>query len=56
MAGCICAHPTDEFHGWRCEITDGECAFLFPDSKACAERYNEGPDATYEEEEITNEH
>ena len=42
---CTAAIPTDEFHGWRCTITDGECVFLFPDSKACAERYGDGPDA-----------
>ena len=42
---CVCARQTDQWHGWKCEITDGECMFLFPDSKACAEKYGEGPDA-----------
>lgn len=46
---CKCARPTDEFHGCRCTITDGECMFLFSDSKACAELYGEGPDADIEE-------
>jgi hypothetical protein len=41
---CKCAKPTDEYHGWECDITDGACAFLFPDSKACAIKYGEGPD------------
>lgn len=45
MAGCSCARSTDEYHGWMCEITGGECMFLFPNSKLCAERYGEGPDA-----------
>lgn len=43
--GCKCAKPTDEFHGWACEITGGECMFLFPDSKQCAKVYGEGPNA-----------
>lgn len=42
---CKCSYQIDEFHGWGCKITDGECMFLFPDSKACAEKLNEGPDA-----------
>ena len=46
---CKCAKPTDQWHGWECTVTDGECMFLYPDSKACAEKYGEGPDAiTYE--------
>lgn len=49
---CKYAKPTDEWHGWECEITEGACMFLFPDSKACAELYGEGPDAGSEEEEI----
>ena len=43
--GCKCAYPTDEFHGWGCKITGDHCMFLFPDSKSCATRYGEGPDA-----------
>lgn len=42
---CRCAVRTDEYHGWKCDITDGECMFLIPDSKACAKIYEEGPDA-----------
>lgn len=30
---CICAIETDEYHGYRCDVTDGECMFLFPDEK-----------------------
>lgn len=49
--GCKCAIRTDEYHGWECSITEGACVFLYPDSKACAEQYGEGPDVeeTYEE-------
>lgn len=47
---CKCAIVTDEYHGWRCSVTDGACMFLIPDSKACAERFGEGPDAVMEEE------
>lgn len=42
---CKAAIPTDEYHGWECEITGGACMFLVPNSKLCAEMYGEGPDA-----------
>lgn len=42
---CKAARATDEYHGWECEITEGACMFLIPDSKACAGKYGEGPDA-----------
>lgn len=47
---CKAAYHTDEWHGYGCEITDGACMFLFPDSKVCAEQYGEGPDAEESEE------
>lgn len=43
--GCTCAHRCDEYHGWRCDVTDGACVFLYPNSKKCAEIFGEGPDA-----------
>lgn len=43
--GCKCAIQTDEYHGWECSITEGPCMYLYPNSKACAEDYGEGPDA-----------
>lgn len=46
---CKCAKRTDQYHGWECEITEGACMFLIPNSKACAEIYGEGPDAAVEE-------
>lgn len=49
MAGCKAAKRCEQYHGWECMITDGECVFLFPDSKLCAEEYGEGPDACSEE-------
>jgi hypothetical protein len=42
---CSCAKQTDQWHGWECTVTDGECMFYTPDSKWCAEIYGEGPDA-----------
>ena len=45
---CLAAVPTDEYHGWACDITGDACMFLVPDSKACAEKYGEGPDAVEE--------
>lgn len=47
---CSAAYYTDEWHGYGCSITEGPCEFLFPDSKACAEMYGEGPDARDDEE------
>lgn len=48
---CKAAYHTDEYHGYGCSITEGPCMFLYPDSKACAEKYGEGPDAEQEEKE-----
>ncbi len=48
--GCKCAIQTDEWHGWKCSITDGACMFIVPNSKACAKEYGEGPDAGSEDE------
>ncbi len=42
--GCKYARVTDEYHGWECQVTEGECMFLYPSSKACAEIFGEGPD------------
>jgi hypothetical protein len=32
---------------YQCSVSGDGCMFLIPDSKACAERYGEGPDADY---------
>lgn len=48
---CKCAYHTDEWHGYGCSITADACMFLYPDSKACAEQYGEGPDIVGEEQE-----
>lgn len=45
---CKCAKVTDEWHGWECTVSGGECMYLMPDSKRCAEEFGEGPDATDE--------
>ncbi len=43
--GCKYVKKTDEWHGWKCAITNNACMFLVPDSKRCAKEYGEGPDA-----------
>ncbi len=48
--GCKAAIPTDEYHGWECEITEGVYV-LHPDSKRCAKEYGEGPDTVEQEEQ-----
>lgn len=55
MAGCKCAIRTDEYHGWKCSITEGACMFFIPDSKKCAEEYGEGPDAITDDDIIEDE-
>lgn len=47
---CKAAYYTDEWHGYGCSITEGPCMFLFPNSKACAEKYGEGPDTNGEKD------
>ena len=32
---CPYAKSTDEFYGWKCGITGGECELIFPDEKYC---------------------
>ncbi|RUT48549.1 hypothetical protein EJP82_00985 [Paenibacillus anaericanus] len=34
-----------------CQVTGDDCVFMRPDSKACAAMFNEGPDASEEEDE-----
>lgn len=52
---CKAAKRTDEYHRWECEITEGACMFLNPDSKACAEKYGEGPDVAAGDDETVHE-
>lgn len=39
--GCQFAFATDEFHGWGCSITGGECMLFVPDNEACKELYED---------------
>lgn len=48
---CKCARPTDQYHGWECTVSGGECMLLIPSSKKCAEIYGEGPDTIHDEQE-----
>lgn len=45
MMGCKYAAESGQYHGWECTVTGGECAFLTPNSRLCADEYGEGPDA-----------
>ncbi len=40
---CKCA--TWDGGQWDCSVSGDRCMFYIPSSKACAERYGEGPDA-----------
>lgn len=50
--GCSYAIPTDEYHGWKCSVTDDACMFILPNAKACAQKFNEGPLAERVDEEV----
>ena len=41
--GCSCASVTDEFHGWECAVTGGECEYFIPNALLCAKQFGEGP-------------
>ena len=48
---CKCSkYDMDE--GYKCSVTGDRCVFMIPNSKACAEMYGEGPDASKREEYI----
>ncbi len=34
---CRYATATDQFHGWECRITGGECELLIPNERSCPE-------------------
>lgn len=53
---CKAAYHTDGWHGYGCNITEGACVFLIPDSKKCADMYGEGPDVEQEEDDDGTEH
>lgn len=55
VMGCKAAKQTDQYHGWECEITEGACLLFYPDSKVCAEKYGEGPDAAAGDGETVHE-
>lgn len=42
---CKCAEFEAEDGRYTCSISGDGCMFMIPDSKLCAERYGEGPDA-----------
>lgn len=48
--GCKCAHYDANEGRYMCSVSGGECLYIFPDSKACAEEYGEGPDANEKED------
>lgn len=41
---CRYARSTDEYHGWECTITEGACMFMYPNQKACHDKYGEPED------------
>ncbi len=40
-----CKYATWDGGQWNCSVSGDRCMFYIPSSKACAERYGEGPDA-----------
>ena len=39
MSKCPNAKPTDQYHGWECKITGGECMYFFPNYERCKKEY-----------------
>lgn len=48
--GCKAARRTDQYHGWECTITEGECMFLYPDDEECFRKFGEGSKAEEKKE------
>lgn len=48
---CKCATFDPDTGRYDCSVSGSGCMFLIPSSKACAERYEEGPDVKDEEGE-----
>ena len=44
----------NEENGWECDVTGDGCVFVMPNSKKCAELYQEGPDVTKPFAQIKN--
>lgn len=42
---CKCAKYDEDESRYYCEVSGGQCMYLIPSSKRCAEDYGEGPDA-----------
>lgn len=53
---CVCARPNNEHKGYDCSLTGDECRFSNPDSKQCAKKYNDGPEANNNQQEDIIEH
>lgn len=47
--GCTCASLDTDSGRYTCSVTDCQCLYLIPNSKACAETYGEGPDVERED-------
>lgn len=52
---CRYAKPTDEYHGWYCEIAGGACMYYVPNQKRCNEDYGEPEWPPYSNEEENEE-
>lgn len=46
---CICAKYDEDEGRFNCEVSGSQCIYLIPNSKRCAEEFEEGPDAIKEE-------
>ena len=46
--GCAAAKKNEDGR-FTCDVSGDDCMFLFPNSKKCAEKFGEGPDANYDD-------
>lgn len=42
---CKFAEFDKEFGRYYCDVTGSQCVFIIPNSKSCANMFDEGPDA-----------
>lgn len=47
---CKCASYDSDTGRYDCYVSGSECMFYIPSSKACAQKYGEGPDVQEEVE------
>lgn len=51
---CKCAKFDEDDGRYSCSVSGSECVYMFPDSKACAAQFGEGPDVEMLNDELAD--